>query len=365
MQHNIGIILDKGRDPRSVTAGEAIEHTHLCGVEIELAGIHGYPRLLYWDTKTDGSIRGRGAVELTFAVPLGGVDIERALEELAKFLDTQPSAETNFSCSVHVHLDARDLTPHEVSRLVVCYLVFERGLYRLAGAGRDTSPFCAPLYSINNFVYDVASDPDGDWVTRTNNFGRYAGLNLAALGRFGSLEFRHMEGTLDTQRITEWINVIGSLKTYARQGGDCYEILLRTSSNYAELCESIFGKRAQLFMYPGAEADALKGSRVAQDFLYLYRAQMSSYLHNDEDNAVRGSWCSPEASGYTVVTKYQRTPAKGKVVPTQNAAARRGEDADDIQIERVMERVFQDVVRRDAVLTEANAAGFAIYQEGE
>lgn len=312
MRGNIGSILGKGRDPRSVVAGESIEHTHLCGVEVELVGIADYPVLVYWDAKRDGSIRGAGAMELTFTTPLGGADIESALEELASFVSTQPRAGVNYSCSTHVHLDVRDLTPQELARLIVCYLVFERGLYRLAGEGRSLSPFCAPLYSINNFVYDVSSGAGEEWVSRTVNFGRYAGLNLAAIERFGSLEFRHLEGTLDTQRIKEWINLAGSLKTYAQQGGDCYEILLRTSASYGELCESIFGERAPLFMYPAAEEDSLNGSRMAQDFLYLYDARRRSPLQNEEDRAVEMGRCQPGSSGHSMVTKYQRNTKKSK-----------------------------------------------------
>ena len=312
MRGNIGSILGKGRDPRSVVAGESIEHTHLCGVEVEMVGLADCPVLVYWDAKRDGSIRGAGAMELTFTTPLGGADIESALEELASFVSTQPRAGVNYSCSTHVHLDVRDLTPQELARLIVCYLVFERGLYRLAGEGRYLSPFCAPLYSINNFVYDVASGAGEEWVSRAGNFGRYAGLNLAALERFGSLEFRHLEGTLDTQRIKEWINLAGSLKTYAQQGGDCYEILLRTSASYVELCESIFGKRAPLFMYPAAEEDSLKGSRMAQDFLYLYDAFRRSPLQNEEDRAVEMGWCAPGSSGHSVATKYQRNTKKSR-----------------------------------------------------
>lgn len=269
----VGRTVGKKRDVRRVAVGKRLSHNHLCGIEIELIGCVITNPLSFWSVITDGSIRGFRSGEFVLDVPLGGADLEEALGEFADFKETCPTLNTNHTCSVHVHLDVRDLSHQQLLTLLVVYLAFEKGLFKLSG-GRDNNPFCAPLYSIDAFVSGLGSTETPSWILNCAHFGRYAGLNLAALHKYGSVEFRHHGGTLDTDLILKWVDVVGRIKTFAMEVATEEDLMLTASaSGYTEFATRIFGPHAKELYYEGAQADLMSGIRLAQDVLFMSKGE--------------------------------------------------------------------------------------------
>ena len=338
---NVGMKVGRPPDPRHVQACQEIEHTHLVGVEIEVAGHRPNPfveYLRYWTTHRDGSIRGRHAVEFVFAVPLGGTDVLAALREWQTYVTNhQPLLEVNPSCSFHVHLDVRDLDTTQLTKLVMLYLALERGLYHFVGGDRKANPFSAPLYSIDDMISDLETDVSGEWVTRTVNFGRYAGLNLGAVSRYGSVEFRHHRGTLDIDEMVQWINIVGKFKDFALNEMAPDDILqVASASGYPELTARVLGKYAPLFNYQGASHDMFLGLRVAQDFLYRNNTKRTSTIHQQEvafaTSLDEGTVAvEPASSGYALVPPKMRKVGGSK---SKKKVTRR--DLEEMSLEEVV-----------------------------
>jgi Putative amidoligase enzyme len=177
----------------------------------------------FWTYHEEGSLKDNGA-EFVFTTPLFGVDAYNALEWIVAY-----AKDSKWKCTkrtgIHVHLDVRDLTVPQLAGLCILYAAVEPILYHWVGDGRDSSHFCIPLYRADEallgtcaIVRSAFQDDLGDGhnaLARATEFQRYAGFNLQALAKFGSIEFRQLQTTHDLVRIVDWINMIMSLKATA------------------------------------------------------------------------------------------------------------------------------------------------------
>lgn len=177
----------------------------------------------FWTYHEEGSLKDYGA-EYVFASPMFGVDAFNALEWLVSHAKT-----SGWKCTkrtgIHVHLDVRDLTVPQLAGLCIVYAALEPILYHWVGNGRDASHFCIPLYRADEALLDACSiissalrddKVDGHSASFVaGEYQRYAGFNLQALHKFGSIEFRQLQTTHDLNLIIDWINIILSLKAAA------------------------------------------------------------------------------------------------------------------------------------------------------
>lgn len=203
------------------------------GIEIEWEGVNRPIELTrsvvetlgrhYWDVKTDGSLRNNG-VELYLVEPIFGRDLAKAIESVDVIAqEIKPSISSR--CSVHVHVDVRDLDLQELFNFLFLYLVFERTLVKYHGKGREKNIFCLPYYIAPGnlpqlgHIGGVDLEGEGLYIAQDilqRNCYKYSAFNMRALFDFGSIEFRHMGGTTSSKEIREWVNVILSLKREAQ-----------------------------------------------------------------------------------------------------------------------------------------------------
>lgn len=198
------------------------------GVEVEYEGVkeRNLPKHTFadfWTYHEEGSLKDNGA-EYVFTDPLFGLDARNALEWLILY-----AKDSGWKCTkrtgIHVHIDVRDLSVPQLAGMSILYAALEPILYHWVGDGRDVSHFCIPLYRADDALLGACSilrsafqddKEDGhNALSRSEEFQRYAGLNLQALAKFGSIEFRHLQTTHDLDRIRDWINMIMSLKASA------------------------------------------------------------------------------------------------------------------------------------------------------
>lgn len=125
--------------------------TRATTIELELATYAPYaqretrpdpllPRGVAWKHEHDGSIRGPNPAEFIIG-PIAGQELQRITGELGVWLRSR-EAGTNNSCGLHVHVDARDLDPFGMRRMLALWQVLEGPFYELCQKERSDSLHC-------------------------------------------------------------------------------------------------------------------------------------------------------------------------------------------------------------------------------
>lgn len=178
-----------------------------------------------WTVATDGSLRGRDTAFEFISKP---IELENMIPVLAHFFETTGFTKDNYSdrCSVHVHTNVTDFTQEQLATLSLVYTVIEDVLFRYVnfhkapteeGYCRDTNIYCIPWSQcrVNTmFVNNLLLSPVG---TATHRWQKYTALNLQPIQTQGTVEWRHMHGTADMEKLTTWLNVIGSIMKFSKE----------------------------------------------------------------------------------------------------------------------------------------------------
>lgn len=309
--HKVNEVFGQSCEVRTYKEDQAwVLPSTMIGVEIELERIgdrfRGYMKSPLWSETEDGSLRiidDLPAVEYRFALPLCGVDLTKALNVLKQAIKNFDDVRgilplCSNRTSVHVHIDVRDMPMDKLYNFVLLYTIFEKPLFHFVAENREDSIFCLPFYKAENSLFEDFSER-----LFTNDFGklssmcgtsyRYNAFNLCSLRKFGSIEFRHLEGTYDVERISTWINIIMQLKKAAMEISIPYNELPKKFSQNGLLAmhKSVFGPFAELLSYQSMYVDILDGIRLAQDVIFrdiankhldtLWQKVDSNQLHPD------------------------------------------------------------------------------------
>ena len=169
------------------------KNAYTFGIEVEVENVPllTQPNLLYWNATHDGSLRNDG-IEFV-SVPLKAKFIPYAMEELQQFLrDYQPDFSPR--TSIHVHMNARDLTISQIFNTIILYTTVENLLFQYIGHDRDKNVFCIKITETDyvNMMIRFLENPR-DLIT---SWSKYTALNIVPLDSKGTLEFRHMHGNL-------------------------------------------------------------------------------------------------------------------------------------------------------------------------
>lgn len=228
-----------------------INSSEVVGIEVEVENVlHSYdvPRGSPWTVTADNSLRNNGMEFVSR--PIAARDAPAALNQLLTQILVQ---ECHFSprTSVHIHLNAQNMEPHQVINLVLIYAVFERLLYKFAGHGRFRNIFCVPLTETNLLTRLAEQGLDTPW-------SKYTGLNLLPLrtqsnedrSAYGTIEFRQMHGTFSVEKLCLWIDMITSLKEYIMKsdtkGIRAMIFSMDDNFNFDGLLHEIFGTKADI-----------------------------------------------------------------------------------------------------------------------
>jgi hypothetical protein len=211
------------------------------GIEVEVENVPRFNEDLNnfgWQLHDDSSLRNSGREFVSF--PLRGQQIPLALELLFKHV-FRPGYEFSKRTSVHIHMNVRNLTPTQITAIVCLFTVFEKVLYRFVGHDRDKNIFCVPLQQtlISNALLDAMSNG-----FKNHRWYKYSGLNLLPVYTQGSIEFRQLYGTDNTELICTWINLLQRIRSYAAENS-LDQILeeikaLNTNSQYDFFVQKVF-----------------------------------------------------------------------------------------------------------------------------
>lgn len=208
------------------------------GIEVEVENINAArgTSTPYWVGKEDGSLRNRGYEFVTPPMPanVGGTALLKLFNNVLKDDEYSFTPRT----SVHVHVNAQDLSPDQIKNLIIVYGLFENLLYSFVGRGRKRSIFCVPM---------MHTTYGHDSMERSLNhlrWQKYMGLNLCTLMSFGTAEFRHMHGTNDIEKLNIWIGLVTNLVDYAAKVSHktIRSMLANKDFNPEVLAEEVFGQ---------------------------------------------------------------------------------------------------------------------------
>lgn len=277
----LGKLLKRPANPRSYNAeGPLVLPYCNLGLEFEFENVLNrelppeYPFNL-WQGTNDPSLKNQGW-EFTFNEPMFGKDVVEAVRGLcnhARAVGWRDSKRTG----IHVHLDVRDLSPPQLHGLLLTYAITEPCLYRWVAFDREFCIYSMPWYKSDRAVQSVARimqaaevDTTGDLlVPYSSNFGRYAGCNLNALAKFGSIEFRHMRTTTNADHVLEWVNLLLHLRRSAMILPESKQTVLTLARDLGpeRFLEYAYQDLAPNLMYPEWPSDFHTKGLVTADAL--------------------------------------------------------------------------------------------------
>lgn len=174
-----------------------------------------------WIQKEDGSLRNHGA-EFVTRVGMTAEQAGPALRVLDDvFGSMYPEITANNRTGVHVHLNCLNKTIPQIVAVCMAYCLVEKSLFLFSG-GRTENIFCVPVRSSDNVVpevirsYKATSMDDYRRLSRAiRRSPKYLAFNLGALTNFGTIEFRHAQGTAKPSTIIPWLKTLVHLFDYA------------------------------------------------------------------------------------------------------------------------------------------------------
>lgn len=199
----VGVYVPKGlQDASDIWK---IASTDIVGIEIEVENqAHRRPTNNVWTATEDGSLRNAG-VEF-ISRPIKASDAPAALKHLFHG-DFDQQYCFSPRTSVHVHLNMQDVQAEKVIDLLFIYGLFEKAIFRFVGKSRWKNIYCTPITETGLFSNLARHGLRMPWE-------KYTGLNLLPLQEKGTVEFRHMHGTIDVKKLCVWIDLITRLKAY-------------------------------------------------------------------------------------------------------------------------------------------------------
>ena len=249
--------------------------TNEVGVEVEVEG-RNLPEKAPdgWRAVADGSLRGE-ALEYVFAGPVHRRFVLHRLKALEELLTTPPTeVDLSYRCSVHVHINVQQLTMTQIMCIICLYLIFEDMLIDYCGPTRKGNLFCLAAsdadYIITNLV-NFVSVQAGNFLNTGGNQVRYGALNIDALRKYGSLEFRSFRGTICAEEIHEWVEILLRLKDCALTYDNPKAIIEEFSS---------FGPMTLLNKTFGPYAEMLRSVSDADIIDSMWRIQPIAYGNN-------------------------------------------------------------------------------------
>lgn len=237
---------------------ELIKSNTNLGVEVEIENSRVHREIYddvhealkpYWTLHTDNSLR-EGGIEFVFTKPLSVLDAQKALDFLWKD-QIIPPAKVSPRTGIHIHLDIRKLSLQKFRALCIFYALVEEPLFAWVGDNREQNSFCMPWYKADGdflSIKEALASEKSKFISSTRQINRYAALNLNAVDRFGSLEFRHLQTTFDLDRVIIWINFILRLYNHAEAWeGGLFDILNRYSFlGEDEFLREVFGEQSAM-----------------------------------------------------------------------------------------------------------------------
>ena len=241
------------------------------GIEIEMEGEHlKYPISRYWRGTNDGSLRGE-SLEYVLKSPVSRDMTKQRLQFLKNELEAHDSKlHPSDRCGVHIHVNCQDLTVCQVINFSIVYLILEELLVEMCGEQRIGNLFCLRASDADLIITALRICKQEDSLNPIQNRRyRYASINLAAISKFGSVEFRSFQTPKNIMKIQKWIEILLRIKDYSLEFNEGYHIIENVSmGGPAQFVQNVLGIDAALLSKIGRERIITEGVRRVQEIAY-------------------------------------------------------------------------------------------------
>lgn len=186
-----------------ITHQTALRVLHAVGINVQDESYNHTTRG-HWKLVPDGSVR--GGFEVVSPILEGERGIEEAMTVAEALSDA--GATVNRSCGFHVHFDAADLSAADVKAIVHRYAAYEAEIDAFMPPSRrgNTNSYCGSVTRFLNRRFDEARTIDELAAAQP---GRYFKVNLQSYRRHGTLEFRQHSGTVNANKVANWVRFLG------------------------------------------------------------------------------------------------------------------------------------------------------------
>ncbi|CAB4132755.1 Putative amidoligase enzyme [uncultured Caudovirales phage] len=183
----------------------------IAGMECEIESVSSKNAFLGFEVTTDNSLRNEG-VEF-ISVPLQTDELLSCFKNLHAHITYYDKA-VAFSprTSTHVHINCRTLSPAQARQLVLFYALFEEFFFAFVEPSRRSNIHCVPL--TETFLPQIYKHPINAMV---DHWHKYTALNILPLTKYGTIEFRHLQGTDDVVLVKQWLSCLEQLWSLAQK----------------------------------------------------------------------------------------------------------------------------------------------------
>lgn len=249
------------------------------GVELELEGrgLTSKDPLIskYFGVHKDNSLRtireDSECLEYVFNRPYDYQDTLLAVKQLFKWLNShQSEVFESYRTSFHVHVNYAVDTWRTIYNAITLSIIFDELFVSQNGKHRAGNNFCLRAKDAQALVLDLAF--------HLENYGaifnfpadhRYSSVNFASLMKFGTIEYRSLECSVDYLRVKHWIDTCQNLKVYARKFNDPRDIITKFREGPVVFMQEALDTCAFYYMQvPGWDVMLRDGVRLAADFAY-------------------------------------------------------------------------------------------------
>lgn len=241
------------------------------GIEIEMEGENlKYPIRQYWKGTGDGSLRG-SSLEYVLKTPVRRELTLQRLKYLKKELEEHGSIlQPSDRCGVHIHVNCQQLTVNQVINFAIVYLILEDLLVDMCGEQRVGNLFCLRASDADKIITALRiCKQENDLNHIQSSRYRYASINLAAISKFGSVEFRAFQTPKDLLKIQKWIEILLKIKDFSLGFDEAYDIIEGVSfGGPAEFVRNVLGNDANLVNMVDRERLVTEGVRRVQEIAY-------------------------------------------------------------------------------------------------
>lgn len=174
------------------------------------AEMYSHSTRSHWKIVRDGSVHGNGAEIVS--PPLSGEAGLEALRTVCRVL-TGVGCKVDKSCGLHVHVGCQGLQVEFFKTLVRLYRHYETAIDAFLSPSRrgNVNGFCqssrvdyAALVRAET-VQQVGVASGQTYFNQSRSSSRYRKLNLMSYPVYGTVEFRHHQGTVEARKAEMWV----------------------------------------------------------------------------------------------------------------------------------------------------------------
>lgn len=198
----------------------------------------------HWQITTDGSLRNNGREFISRPLPKD--TLLAAFDKLHNCITYKsPDVHVRFSprTSTHIHINCLDLEEEAVKAIVLWYALFEPVFFLMASPIRRNNIHCVGLDQTVLSEYYKRS-----LQYQKQRWSKYTALNILPLSKYGTIEFRHLEGTDDLDKITQWLSTLENLWMYGQKNPITKDAIMSDGAVREAFC-AIFRDSSEAMKY--------------------------------------------------------------------------------------------------------------------